>query len=984
MDLVALLVGLVALVVALVASSRAARLAREAAKARQDVEHVRKAGSEMWDQVVLLRAELKSVRSPAVAAAPDVSSHASEPPAPAAEAPPSAEPPPGGALPVVEAPAVVPPRATIDWEQWLGVRGAAVVGGVALALAGLLFFKFSVDHGLLSPTLRVTLGLAAGVACVVGSQRLVDRYRITADALAGGGLVVLYASVWAARALYALIGAAPAFALMALFTGLASILSVRRGSILIVVLALVGGFATPLMVSSHHDNPLGLFGYILVLDCGFLYIARLRRWPRLTWALLAGTLLFEALWIVDRMGPDALGLGLGILGVFAALFAGVAALLPPDDRRAALGAQAAGVLGPFALMTYIASNARFDAHVYPLAILAGLLTLAAGWVSRQSRASSVQSAAAVGSVVTFFAWAVAAGFALSSSLAWELSLSCVGVVLCQHLFHELDAERVPVRWPASAVGGLIAIVGFSGMTTPLSSASPTSPWPWLAYWSVAVILLFRIGRVPLRGWLQLAAACGLAVSLVSFQVAHGRETGFGPPDRFLAVELVFALALLANALAPRPDVMRRWAAHAACSLSALFLVGVVANAHDLSTRSVLAFAAPTLGFALAGVFAATRTGRGPWLLALELLLVAAQYICASDHPATPEFARAALVPGMAAVVLFTVWPFVSVSAFRGSPWPWYACALAGPLWLAPLRNLFIQGYSARAVGIVPIGLGLLALAAGARAKAVWQAVPDDPVRKDVLAWVFAAALAMVSAAIPIQLAHEWITVGWALEGALVIALWRKIDHPGLKWLSLALVAAVTCRLVFNGSVLAYHGRGAWRVVNWIMYTYWVPAAAFGASFAMLAPIEVARARRWEASLYAKGRPWGAMATATALLCIMFVWLNLAVVDWFSTGGSVVVDFERLPARDLTMSLAWLVYAGILLAIGVARGSAPIRWASLILMLATIGKVFIYDLGELKDLYRVVSLLGLAASLIVISLAYQRFVFRKDAPTKEAA
>jgi hypothetical protein len=270
MDVVALVVGLVAVFVALVAGSRAAKLARETAKARQDIEQVRKAGSEMWEQVVLFREELKALRSPAVAPGADVSAPTSAsppPPVPSAEA--SVEPPPAevvpvveassvGVVPVVEAPSVRPPPVTIDWEQWLGVRGAAVVGGVALALAGLLFFKFSVDHGLLSPTLRVTLGLVAGVSCVVGSQRLVDRYRITADALAGGGLVVLYASVWAARALYALIGTAPAFALMALFTGLASLLSVRRGSVLIRGPRARGGLRDPAagLVASRQPSRL--------------------------------------------------------------------------------------------------------------------------------------------------------------------------------------------------------------------------------------------------------------------------------------------------------------------------------------------------------------------------------------------------------------------------------------------------------------------------------------------------------------------------------------------------------------------------------------------------------------------------------------------------------------------------------------------------------------------------------------------------------
>ena len=55
-----------------------------------------------------------------------------------------------------------------------------------------------------------------------------------------------------------------------------------------------------------------------------------------------------------------------------------------------------------------------------------------------------------------------------------------------------------------------------------------------------------------------------------------------------------------------------------------------------------------------------------------------------------------------------------------------------------------------------------------------------------------------------------------------------------------------------------------------------------------------------------------------------------------------------------------------------------RWLSLGLLVVTLGKVFLHDLGELEDLYRVASLVGLAVSLIIVSLVYQRFVFRGGA------
>ncbi len=165
---------------------------------------------------------------------------------------------------VPPAPPAPPAGPVIEWERWLGVRGAAVLGSVVLALAGLLFFKYSIEHGLVSPTLRVALGTLVGIGCLLGSEKLRSKYSITSNALAGGGAVVLYAAFWAAKVLYNLIGMEVAFGLMALTTATCCLLAVRRNSLLIALLGLAGGFATPLLLASGSDRPIGLFGYILL------------------------------------------------------------------------------------------------------------------------------------------------------------------------------------------------------------------------------------------------------------------------------------------------------------------------------------------------------------------------------------------------------------------------------------------------------------------------------------------------------------------------------------------------------------------------------------------------------------------------------------------------------------------------------------------------------------------------------------------------
>jgi uncharacterized membrane protein len=249
-------------------------------------------------------------------------------------------------------------------------------------------------------------------------------------------------------------------------------------------------------------------------------------------------------------------------------------------------------------------------------------------------------------------------------------------------------------------------------------------------------------------------------------------------------------------------------------------------------------------------------------------------------------------------------------------------------------------------------------------------------RKRGLVWFSAVALGFIAVAIPLQLEKEWVTIGWALQGFAVILLWKRLDHAGLKWFGLALLAAVAVRLVANPAILDYHFRSGWIVLSWLHYTYLVPAACMIAAAAVLRPWEAARARPWEGTIYAKGHAVGAALAGLGAILVIFVWINLAIAEWFSGGEKIVLSFERMPARDMTTSIAWAVYALTLLGIGMYRKSTALRWVSLAFLLLTIGKVFLHDLGELKDLYRVVSLLGLAISLIAVSLLYQRFVFGK--------
>src|SRR4029077_10498499 len=93
-----------------------------------------------------------------------------------------------------------------------------------------------------------------------------------------------------------------------------------------------------------------------------------------------------------------------------------------------------------------------------------------------------------------------------------------------------------------------------------------------------------------------------------------------------------------------------------------------------------------------------------------------------------------------------------------------------------------------------------------------------------LAFVAAASLAFITVAIPLQLKHQWITIGWALEGAALAWLYIRIPHRKLLYSAIGLLSAAFARLALNPAVFVYEPRGM-RVFNWYLYTYVLCAVA---------------------------------------------------------------------------------------------------------------------------------------------------------------
>jgi hypothetical protein len=158
------------------------------------------------------------------------------------------------------------------------------LGVVILVMAVGFFLKYSMDRDLIGPLGRVGISILAGAGLLaVGIRMLGKQYHAFGQGLIGGGLAMLYFAVFAAFHFYRLIDMVPAFALMAVITFCTGGLAIRANSLLVAVLGILGGYGTPIMLSTGEVNFVGLFSYMLMLGCGVLGITYKKNWHLLNY-----------------------------------------------------------------------------------------------------------------------------------------------------------------------------------------------------------------------------------------------------------------------------------------------------------------------------------------------------------------------------------------------------------------------------------------------------------------------------------------------------------------------------------------------------------------------------------------------------------------------------------------------------------------------------------------------------------------------------
>src|SRR5262249_40441155 len=109
--------------------------------------------------------------------------------------------------------------------------------------------------------------------------------------------------------------------------------------------------------------------------------------------------------------------------------------------------------------------------------------------------------------------------------------------------------------------------------------------------------------------------------------------------------------------------------------------------------------------------------------------------------------------------------------------------------------------------------------------------------------------------------------------------------------------------------------------------------------------------------------------------LAFLIVNVEIADYFSTPGAAALTFQFSGnfARDMSYSIAWALFALLLLIIGMRKRAAPARYAGLGLLGITVIKLFFHDLSQLDQLYRIGAFIVVAVIAILASFLYQRFL-----------
>ncbi|HEV7572606.1 MAG TPA: DUF2339 domain-containing protein [Thermoanaerobaculia bacterium] len=658
----------------------------------------------------------------------------------------------------------------------------------------------------------------------------------------------------------------------------------------------------------------------------------------------------EGVWSADNVKPATLTTALVIYAAFALLFLAVPIIARRFGRDiVSQRTMMTLVLGSIGVLFFLTIGDAASHALWILAILLAVINIGAIAQSKPRPRAILAASAIVLSWIVITVWCSTAlnVASLVSALIVIGGFTLLAVVGGVFIARGDDGDTSTTYLAMIGHLFLFAVAVQPQLAVP--------PWPLFAVMFVLDIAI-GVAAIYLRRVSLMTAAMAASQFVLVAWAADAKATPW-PVTAFIAALAVCAVALLWFRIDRRFNV----AAIVALVLGDIVLM-IAGGVSGTPIFGSLLASHLIIGIAMLAVTWLTEQ-HGLAIVAVALLALGT----ALSRTTTPT--ERLVFAGMV-YAIFIAYPLLLGTRAKRFIHPYLAAVLAGvPFFVFARRAIEDAGYG-YAIGLLPVFQAALMLLL------VWRLLRIEPASERLLsrlALTAAAALAFITIAIPLQLEKQWITIGWALEGAALVWLYHRIPHRGLLAWSGALLAAAFLRLAVNPAVLSYHPASHHAIVNWYLYAYLVSAAAFFVA-AWLLPSK-------EAAEFRAARP-----TANAFGAILlFLLVNIEIADFYSTGPTLTFNFlSSSLAQDLTYTIGWALFAVAMLVTGLVLHSRAARVAAIFLLLVTVLKCFLHDLARLGGLYRVASLLGLTISLLLVGVLLQKFVIRKTATPAEDA
>lgn len=807
------------------------------------------------------------------------------------------------------------PATKESFESLLGARWAVWAGGLALALGGIFLVKYSIESGLLSPAVRLSLaaifGLVLGLAGEAVRRKAVPGIATTYSnamipgVLTAAGALTLFGVVYAAYGIYGYIGPGTAFGLLGLVAFATIGLSLLHGQAL-AGLGLLGSMLTPALISTETPNIWALFVFLTVSWLATAAAARRQGWTVVPSLANAGL----GLWAIGYIGFSETVNAEPVILSLLIMIAGTIWLWPGDAFDKANRD------------VYALEEAKAETTAMRLIHLFARPSLAISF--------TVSLAVALPAVAFLLS---GGGISIHPAFAMTVLLAALAA---------LGASRHFAVWPA-IFAALTAQAGIAFLGQRFFGFDP------LLDGSAAVTLpSVSSGTGP-----NVAASLSFGAILLLCGFSFIKRKG--PADQSFASLWAFLIALFPVWIGTTSFVLfgnlgRDWL-HAAYGFG-LGLV-LIAGAEWLHRQNNEAYRKP-LNILVLGSFAAfalcLHTLTEGLMTTVLLSVIGFVYVLATRHRNWD------VLPWVMAVA--------SVAVLGRIAWE---PTIVGPqnLGTTPVFNALLPGYGIPAL-LAVASAWLLRDWPGARAKNFLQAIASV---MGLLAVAILIRHAMnggtLDDSVPTlgeQSIYTLLTIGFS---GVLMTLDLKSPSPVFRYGSMiagviAVINVLTMHFLTLNPYFTGENTGRIPFLNLLLIGYLLPALAYGGL-----------------AYYARGKrppPYVSML-AVAGAALGFAWATLSVRRFWQ--GENIADWKGfLQGETYSYSVVWLLIGVLLLVLGSRFNARSLRLASAAFVLISVAKAFLIDMSNLEGVLRALSFIGLGAVLIGIGLFYQKILTRK--------